>query len=206
MRTGALNSLGYVLRMQGDMDAAIAVHRRALEINPQFTLAHRNLGHALQTKGDLDGASAAFRKARESDPTNIDAACDLAQSCNSRASSPSPSTPIAAARNSHLGKTIRVARMHDWCSRPNGSWSWMAACPRFLKGEVKPANAAEQIELARVCKLKRLYVDSVRFYTDAFAADPRLADNFKAGHRYDAARSAVLAGTDHRRQALDWLR
>ena len=72
-----------------------------------------------------------------------------------------------------------------------------------------------------VCRLKRRHVAAARLYADAFTADPKLADDLKAGHRYNAACSAALAaagqGTDadklddqeHRRlrqQALAWLR
>jgi serine/threonine-protein kinase len=60
----------------------------------------------------------------------------------------------------------------------------------------------------------------VRFYADAFAAEPKLADDLRSGHRYNAACAAALAaaakGEDAakladqeraklRQQALDWL-
>jgi hypothetical protein len=60
-----------------------------------------------------------------------------------------------------------------------------------------------------------------RAYADAFAAQPKLADNLDVQHRYDAACYAALAAsgqstdtenlnyTEHscwRRQALEWLR
>src|SRR5262249_58330209 len=59
------------------------------------------------------------------------------------------------------------------------------------------------------------------FAAEAFAADPKLADDLKAAHRYDAARHAALAAAGQgedagklggserralRRQALTWLR
>src|SRR5260370_22251106 len=60
-----------------------------------------------------------------------------------------------------------------------------------------------------------------RLYADAFAADPTLADDLRAGHRYNAARAAALAGCGRgedgagtgeperarwRAQARQWLR
>jgi hypothetical protein len=91
----------------------------------------------------------------------------------------------------------------------------------ILKGEAKPANAKEQLALAFLCQnYKRRYVDAARFFTDAFDAQPKLADDLRMGHRYNAARSAALAaagkGEDAgklddkerarlRKQALDWL-
>jgi serine/threonine-protein kinase len=94
--------------------------------------------------------------------------------------------------------------------------------PALLKGEAKPADAAERLALAELChQYKRLYAASARFYADAFADQPKLADDLRPQHRYHAARAAALAaagqgedaaGLDDRerarlrRQALDWLR
>jgi hypothetical protein len=72
-----------------------------------------------------------------------------------------------------------------------------------------------------VCGLKRRLVAAARLYVDAFTADPKLAEDLKAGHRYNAGCFAALAaagqGTDAdkldgdeqsrlRQQALAWLR
>jgi hypothetical protein len=68
---------------------------------------------------------------------------------------------------------------------------------------------------------KRLHAAAARFYADAFAAEPRLADDLRFQHRYNAACAAALAScgqgkdtakledkerTRLRRQAVDWLR
>jgi hypothetical protein len=51
------------------------------------------------------------------------------------------------------------------------------------------------VELARLCasRTQKRYALAVRLYEEAFAADPKLADDLAAGHRFTAARSAVLA-------------
>jgi hypothetical protein len=68
---------------------------------------------------------------------------------------------------------------------------------------------------------KRLYAASARFYAEAFAEQPKLAEDPRRGHRYNAACAAALASSGQgqdagrlddegrgrlRRQALDWLR
>ena len=68
---------------------------------------------------------------------------------------------------------------------------------------------------------KRLHGASARLWQEAFALDPRPASNLAAGHRYNAACAAALAGCGKgadaaqldevqrsrwRRQALTWLR
>jgi hypothetical protein len=94
--------------------------------------------------------------------------------------------------------------------------------PAVLAGEVQPADAAEQVELATLCEhYKRLYAASVRLFTDAFAADPKLAAVSRQENRYNAACAAALAAARQggdaknlpdkvaltlRRQALAWLR
>jgi serine/threonine-protein kinase len=96
-----------------------------------------------------------------------------------------------------------------------------ARLPRILKGAEKPANAAEQIEFAELCRLKKLSASAARFYAAAFAAEPKLAQDVPEGVRYNAACAAAQAGcargrdTDTlddkerarwRRQAREWLR
>jgi serine/threonine-protein kinase len=92
--------------------------------------------------------------------------------------------------------------------------------PGFLAGTAAPASPAERIELAGLCSLKRLHRAAVRFYEEAFAAQPGLALGRGAVHRYNAACAAALSGCNQgkdadqlddrervrlRRQALDWL-
>jgi serine/threonine-protein kinase len=94
--------------------------------------------------------------------------------------------------------------------------------PGVLGGDDRPADAQEMLGLADLCAqpFERRLAAAARFYSDAFAADPKLADDLRAQHRYGAACYAALAGcgqgkdadklddTDKarlRRQALDWL-
>jgi serine/threonine-protein kinase len=95
--------------------------------------------------------------------------------------------------------------------------------PAILKGDARPAGAAECLELADLCRhpARRLHAAAARFYADAFAAQPRQADDLRRQYRYGAACSAARAaagqgrdakGLDDaerarwRRQALAWLR
>jgi serine/threonine-protein kinase len=93
--------------------------------------------------------------------------------------------------------------------------------PEILRGTEKPANAAEQLDLARLCVFKKQYAAAARFSRDAFTAEPKLAEAVPEATRYDAACAAALAGCGQgkdasrlddkeralwRRRALDWLR
>jgi serine/threonine-protein kinase len=91
----------------------------------------------------------------------------------------------------------------------------------FQNGSYTPASNAERLGLAEWCQVKKLHHTAAGLYAAAFAADPKLADDLGAGHRYNAACYAALAAagqgegaaklddkerTRLRQQALDWLR
>ncbi len=48
---GALNNLGNQLRSRGRIDEAVGSYRRALNVNPDYALAHVNLGNVLRDQG-----------------------------------------------------------------------------------------------------------------------------------------------------------
>jgi serine/threonine-protein kinase len=90
----------------------------------------------------------------------------------------------------------------------------------FLEGEYWPRDNIERLALLGVCRFKNLNLAAARLYTEAFAADPKLADDPHVSHRYNAARVAALAGggrgedgdklseeerTRWREQAREWL-
>ncbi len=66
--------------------------------------------------------------------------------------------------------------------------------PAFLDGKHEPQGNDERLALLGVCQFTDRTRASARLYADAFAADPRLADDLRAGHRDRAARAAALAG------------
>src|SRR5436305_4758759 len=57
------NNLGLVLKVNGDLDGAIAAYQKAIEIDPKYALTYSNLGIALKLKGDVGRAIAAYQKA-----------------------------------------------------------------------------------------------------------------------------------------------
>ena len=64
----ALISLGVVLGEKGELDAAIAAHRKAVKLLPRDAQTHYLLGGGLRQKGDLDAAAPELRKALDLDP------------------------------------------------------------------------------------------------------------------------------------------
>ena len=90
-----------------------------------------------------------------------------------------------------------------------------------LQGKAMPKNEAERIQLALRAYQKALHSASARLFGEAFANDPKLAEDRKAQHRYSAACAAALAASGQgkddpppddaaknklRHQAAEWLR
>jgi hypothetical protein len=91
----------------------------------------------------------------------------------------------------------------------------------ILAGKEQPRDAGECLGFAGLClKYRQRYAAAVRFYAEAFDAQPAWAENPQASHRYNAACAAALAGCGQgqdappgdeqrarlRRRALRWLR
>jgi hypothetical protein len=214
-------SLGRALAAKGQTDDAIAEYREAIRIKPDYAEAHGNLGNALSDKGQLDEAIAEYREVIRIKPDSAESHCNLGH---------------ALRRQGEFRKALEALRRgHEIGSKdshwPYPSAQWVQQCereveldaklPGFLAGKTTPASPDEQIALAELCAIKRLNRAAVRFFAEAIAAQPKLADDLDAGHRYNAACGAARAGCgqgkdaeslDHkeramlRRRALDWLR
>jgi tetratricopeptide (TPR) repeat protein len=215
-------NLGNALQVQGRLDEAIEHYELAQRIDTKHAPAHTNLGAVLATKGRLDEAIDHFQHALRLDPK-------------------------LALAHENLGKALLAqGRFHEAQAATRRSLEllpqdhpWRAAATQrlqrceqllalegrlpavLLEDKDKPADAAEYLGFAELCSLKKQYAAAARLSAVAFAAIPQLADEVKAGRRYNAAcaaaRAAAGQGADAamldakerahwRRQALDWLR
>jgi tetratricopeptide (TPR) repeat protein len=215
----AHNNLGLALKAKGQLNEAIAEFRQALRLNKDDPIAHNNLGQALHENGRLDEAIAEYREA-------IRLKRDYSVAHNNLGK--------ALAVNGQLDEAITEFRdavrlkndypeAHENLSKALQIKGALEKLPRILKGDARPTDAAECLALAGLCQepYQQLYAASVRFYREVFVTQPNLAANLGAGHRYNAACAAALAGcgqgkdatdlgakerTRLRLQALDWLR
>jgi spermidine synthase len=71
------NDLGIAYASRGQLDAAIAEFRRALDLAPDSAETHWHLGAALAERGALDEAESHLRTSVQRDPTNVNAIHDL---------------------------------------------------------------------------------------------------------------------------------
>jgi serine/threonine protein kinase/tetratricopeptide (TPR) repeat protein len=217
----AHHHLGNVLLVQGRLDEAIAAFREALKRRPDWAETHFNLGNALGNKGERDEAIAAYRRVLELKSDDAEAHCNLGSALRDQGKF------VQALAEFQQGHELGIRRPR-W---PYPSAQWVRECrrlieldnqlPAILRGEAQIANAAERGEYAQLCFYKKRYLTAVRFWADAFDADPKLADDLASARRENAARAATLAaagqGVDAsrlddkerirwRKQALQWLR
>ena len=219
----AHGALGNALHDQGKLAEAVAAYKKVIELKPDLAEAHYSLGNVMDHLGKLAEAVAAYKKAIALKPDFAEAHCNLGKALQQQGHF---ADALAARKPGHeLG-----SRQPNW-RYPSAQWVREAErlvvldakLPRVLKGEVEPADVGERLALAQICQLpcKSLHAAAVRFYADAFAEHPTLADDLQHQHRYYAACAAALAGCGRgkdggglpdkdfvrfRNQALKWLR
>jgi tetratricopeptide (TPR) repeat protein len=219
--TYAYNNLGSALRRNGDLEGAIQAYREGVRLRPGVVVTHLGLASALEASGALDEATAEFQETIRRAPDHFQGYAGLGQVHLRRLQFDQASEvyrlglqkvsdrAAAAALTRELHKCRHFAELDGKLAR-------------ILRGEAEPAGNAERLELARWCaEYRKLDAAAVRFFRDALARDPALAEDLRAATRYDAACAAALAGCGRgadakdtsaaeraglRRQALDWLR
>jgi Flp pilus assembly protein TadD len=217
----AYHPFGLALHKQGRLNQAVAALRRLVELRRESAEAHHDLGNVLLDFGKFDQAADAYHRAIALEPEHARAHCNLGWALGEQGKF---AQALAALERGHaLG-----SRRPGW-SWPSGRWveecRRMAALagrlPAVLRGEDRPADAAERDALALLCHEKKLYVAAARLRAEGLAAEPTLAEDLNAGHRFRAAGAATRAGSGEgadageaddkerarwREQALAWLR
>jgi serine/threonine protein kinase/Flp pilus assembly protein TadD len=218
----AHHNLGGLLLILGRREEGIAETREALRLNKEFPEAYYNLATALGHERP-DEAITEYKEAIRLRKDYAEAHCNLGRLLQ---------------RQGQFAEALLYLRRGNELGSKDPRWRypsarWVQQCEHqaeldgklaaFLSGQKQPTDAAECLALAGFCQLpcKQCYVAAKRFYCEAFGAEPSLASDLNAQHRYRAARAAALAGCGHgkdleqtddkeparlRHQALDWLR
>jgi tetratricopeptide (TPR) repeat protein len=218
----AHGALGSALWAQGKLAEAVEKYHAAIFLDPKDARPHVDLGSVLRQQGKLVEAVEEFHKAIALDPKDAKAHGALGEALLQRGDF-AEAVQITR-RCVELLPPQQPLRQHasQQLQRCEAALALSAKLPAILRGDTRPADAAEALTLAQLCQqYKQLHVAAERLYAEAFAADPKLAADLSAQHRYNAACSAALAAAGQgkdadklgdkerqrlRRQALEWLR
>jgi len=176
-----------------DFAAAEAEFREATRLKPDDANAHYNLGRALSDQEKLAEAIVEYREAIRLKPDFAMARCNLGLLLRQQGQY---REALAELRRGHELGSKRPGWPYpsaEWVRQAERMAALDARLPAILKGDDHPADAGEQLTVAQLCCDRKLYAAATRLYAEALHADPKLADDRQAGHRYNAACSAALA-------------
>jgi tetratricopeptide (TPR) repeat protein len=187
------HNLSDLLEKKDRLEDSIAVCRQAIHFNPSDSGSYNNLGVALFRQGRLDDALAAFNRAAALDSSNPRPQFNrghvlmrqgrfreavFAFRCGQEAlgaQTPSENNPL----EQWLREAEQRLRVDD-------------LLPKILAGDATPR---ETLDYAGLCYLfRRQYMAAAHLCEQAFAQQPELEKDVKAGHRYHAACAAAQAG------------
>ncbi len=214
-------AVGNALRWQKKLDQAEVECREAIRLKPDDSMARGIFGLVLADQGKTEEATGQFRESVRLRPDVGEMYMSLAGILQ------------RAGEYDEAGTVLREARQHgvrlvpdpwntaEWLAKVEPLATLDRRLPAILQGKDSSTNLAERLDLAQMCYNKGLYGAFALFWGEVLDDEPRLGDNRRAQHRYNAACSAALAdrghGTDrpppddaartgHRRRALGWLK
>jgi serine/threonine-protein kinase len=231
---GSHNSIGNLLKSTGKPSEALAAYMKALAIWRKLAVAHPEspefasaLGSVLNNIALIDLAAKRFDEARDR--------LQQAIAWQKKALAVNPRKPtyrqfltgslnhlITAAGglgDTALAAEAQLALVELRATDPK--FTEMDARLKNVLGGEAPKDNAERLALAQRAYDLGRYVAATRLWADALEADPKLADDRQAQHRYNAACAAALAALGAgngepapddaakvrlRDQALEWLK
>lgn len=206
-----------LFQTQGRLDDVIAVCRRLVASYPGQNFFLYPISASLRRQGKLEEAIAEGRRLVALEPKFPFGHWCLGLALRDQDKLQEAATELREAAALFPG----LHRLHADIESVDRMIAVHGKLPAFLKGEFKPQTPDERLGLAGLCKIKKRYAAAAVLYADAFMAEPKLVEDWRAGHLCEAADCAAAAGTGlgedadklaenerpaWRKQALDWMR
>jgi tetratricopeptide (TPR) repeat protein len=216
----ARSCLGDTLRWQGKHDEAAREIHEAIRLKPDYAGARSSLAVLLRDQLKFDESIAEFREAIRLRPDFFSYYLDYAQALRRKGEYAEALAVVRKAQAMSPRSLVDYFHPPDWFAKIETLASLAGRLPAILKGAARPKNIAERLDVAQMCYDDKSYAAALRFWSEALEEDPKLGDNRRAQHRYNAACCALLiesgrgkdatpldnaARTDLRRRAFAWL-
>jgi tetratricopeptide (TPR) repeat protein len=213
-------NLGFALYVKGELDEAIACQRRAIALDPEVPFVHEYLGLALDKAGRQKEAIKAWSTAVRLDPEMAMSQLWLGKALLLQGRPGEALGPLGEAAKLLPAEVAQGRGLPADLSLAKRLAGLEKRLPALLAGKDRLGDNRERLDVAELLRRQERFAAAVRFWAEAFAAGPELADDLGAGHRYRAACSAALAAagqgedaaqldqerTRLRQRAFDWLR
>lgn len=213
-------SLARALQSQRDWPAAMEAYHKAVELDPTNLALLRSWAVGSELARNWSESATAYTKLAELQPNEARPLVFLGFALVQSGRFQEAKTAYLRAAERASRANNPQAKDHERKAQLCDRLLWLE--PRLsdlLSGKLKPRDMDDRIALSRLCRIKGQHAMAARLFADAFAAEPKLADDLEAADRYYAACSASLAADDRgpmttldaavqarwRRQALDWL-
>jgi eukaryotic-like serine/threonine-protein kinase len=202
------------------LDEAMAGYKQAQDCDPAWTPARNTLRIAPQDEARLKEAVDHYRQAVRIEPYFAWCHGALGQALLARHEFTEAEAEIRRGLDLVPERERFHANLVDQLWRCQRLRVLEGRLPAVVQGKDKPAPA-DCLDVAELCFVQKHYATAARLYAEALAATPQLTDDLRAGHRFNAACAAALAGAGHgddvaglgepelagqRKQARDWLR
>ena len=183
-------NLGLVLGMLGEMEESEMQLREALRLEPSHSTARANLGFLLLLTGRESEALPEFARVSRARPDDVNTRLNLGGALEGlgRFAEAASEFRTALRLSPGLGGASNGVTRCESMERLAG---WLES---VLKGEESPSGPGEKALFASLCRVRGRNADASRLYSEAFAADPSLAEDLSQEFRYQAACAAALAG------------
>jgi tetratricopeptide (TPR) repeat protein len=208
------------IRGQAHRDA-LTHYLQAFFLNPKWTPARNRLKISHQDLARLNEAIGHYQEAIRLEPR-----LDLAHGALGQALLAQRhfgEAEAATRRSLDLLQPVHNqfrANLEDQLNRCGHLFVLESRLPAIVEAKEKPAPA-DLLAAAELCYVKKHYATAAHLYGDAISVTPQLAEDLRAGHRFNAACAAALAGckcggdvaalseperASLRQRARDWLR
>ncbi len=197
-----LRKTGHPAEAHESLEQARAIRDRLAREHPESPGYASDLGGTIHNLAQIDFDQGQFDKAR----TRLTEAIQWQR----KALAANPNQPVYRQyMTNHLTGLIRAAvrlgrsdeaalarrELAELAASDPAKAALDARLAAVLRGKESPKNAADRIALAFRANQKKLYASSAHLYTETLASDPKLAEDRKTRHRYNAACAAALAAS-----------